>query len=128
MNFQSNLSGNLAQLSDLIIRDKWVFKYDDVSDILYFSGRDKSSSSDSILVPIEGNCISVRLSRDGIIEGIFVEDFLALFVPMHKEFKTLARAIKKLKKATSVEPSKFETLYKALVFDTLKIGSLPVRV
>ena len=121
--FQENLKNNVGNFEEIVQKDNWVFKYDKISDILYFAPKDKQASIDSALLPINGSCSSIRVNKDGFFEGIMVEDFLSLYVPDNKEFEPLAKAIKKAR-SKEVNSKDYKAFWKAFLFDSLRVKNL----
>lgn len=88
-NFFTNFGKSFADMDASVKNNEWSFKYDDLSDILYFSPRDKHVSVDSILVPAGETGIAARISSNGSIESIVIEDFGSVFVPENNDLKAL---------------------------------------
>lgn len=95
--------------------NEWAFKYDDVSDILYFSPKNKKVSVGSILVPAGESCISARVGVSGNIESIVIEDFGAVFVPENKDLKALYEKL--TRRDFVVEPVVVRHAYSLLLSD-----------
>lgn len=94
--FQKTLQENVDNLYDIAKKENWVFNYDKDSDILYMANLKNGFSEESIGVPTECDYLSMRINKNGTIEGLIVEDFLSFFVPKNKEFKKFSeRIIKK---------------------------------
>lgn len=121
--FQNNLKSNVENFEKFIQKDNWIFKYDKISDILYFAPRDKQATLDSALIPINGSCASIRVNKNGLFEGIIVEDFLNLYVPDNKEFEPLAKAIKKTRNK-EVDSKDYKIFWKAFLYDSLRVKNL----
>src|SRR3989338_7773641 len=88
-NFVVNQEQSFKDLEENVKRNEWSFKYDNISDILYFSSR-TPASKESVLVPAgEDNCLAIRIGKKGNIESIVVENFGSIFVPENLEFQKL---------------------------------------
>lgn len=119
--FQNNLKSNVDNLEEIAKKDNWVFRYDKATDIFYFYPKEKQASADSVLLPTDKFCASVRINKDGFIEGIIIEDFLSLYVPENKEFKPLAKALKK-KSGRDLDIGAYKIWSKALFLDSLSLA------
>lgn len=87
-NFSKNFDIIFKEIEKGIEEKKWHFKYDDISDILYFIPVDKQVSKDSVMIPAEDSGISARIGPSGI-EAFIVEEFGDVFVQENPEFKLL---------------------------------------
>ena len=119
--FQKKLFTNIKNLDSIVKEESWVFNYDDLSDILYFSSKDKEVSPDSVLVPLGSSqdSVSLRVSIKGEIECIVVEDFKNVFLSFNPEFKPLLEVIESRK--TNKQESQIKLFYKSLFFGTCLI-------
>ncbi len=87
-NFIDNLEGLFKEVERGIEKKEWSFKYDDISDILYFYPKNKKVSQDSILIPAGDSGISARIGIGGI-EAFVIEEFGDVFIQENQEFKPL---------------------------------------
>ncbi len=115
-NFLEKFGSHFENMEQSVKNNEWHFIYDDVSDILYFVHRNKKFSDDSILIPAGETCISARISKNGEIEGIVVEDFGSLFVPGNPEFKKFYDKIKQ-SSSSQIEPITLRRAYALLLSD-----------
>lgn len=88
-NFLKNFEANFMEMKDSVSKNEWGFDFDDISDILYFSPKNRSVSNDSILVPAGETYISARVAKSGKIEAIVIENFGSMFISDNQEFQSL---------------------------------------
>ncbi len=93
------------RIQEISKKNGWVFKYDSVSDILYFFDPSKKMDADSIQIPTSEECASLMVKGDGSIIGIVIEDFVDYYAPMHEEYEKLANVVLK-KKDQEIDPYK----------------------
>jgi hypothetical protein len=89
--YQKKLKESVENLHLLAKQNDWKFKYDSISDVLYYSS--PKISVDSILLPLNSDNLTIRVNNKGIVEGIMIDNFRGIFIHENKEFADFARAI-----------------------------------
>lgn len=118
--FQKNLIKNINNLDNKILKEKWVFRYDNKSDIMYFAPEHTKASKDSVLTQTKEDYISYRLNTKGDIEAIVINDFDSLFLDSNPVYKILF----KFSKPKKPELKDITIYYKSLLYNTF---SLPAK-
>ena len=114
-NFFRNFKASFAEMERSVKNNEWSFKYDAISDILYFAPRAKKVSADSVLIPAGDSCISARVGSAGNIENIVIEDFGSIFVPENSEFKNVYQRL--VNSTVPVEPVVARRAYALVLSD-----------
>jgi len=97
----------ISRLSDVAKERKWISHYDADSDSLVVRNPSLSKDVKKRYITVE---FAFYLNDKSNIEGIFIEYFISNFIAHHKEFKPIAKKLKKkAKKDALVELQKKET-------------------